>query len=258
MHSQGETQIHSEGGPHARPSEANISSSVNGDAEPAALRCLIADAQPVVRAGVVALLQRSVGPVVAATAGEVGELTEGLADEGLDLVVTDVVLPGYPGSDLVRFIVGRRSSAALLVFSAQDEALYAERALREGADGYVSKFADEDEFSEAVRSVLAGRVYVSETAQRLILEGIAQGNGRSGVEQLSAREHEVFVLLGQGRTRSEIAERLDVSPRTVGTYLARTAKKLNLRGTARVVEAAVRWVSAGRAAVERGTAGPGP
>jgi DNA-binding NarL/FixJ family response regulator len=241
---------------HARPSEAEgRSSETNGGAGEAALHCLVADAQPVVRAGVVALLQRVVGPVEATMAGGVGELADGLADEGLDLVVTDVVLPGYSGADLVRFVVSRRSAAAVLVFSAQDEALYAERALREGADGYVSKFANEETFSEAVRSVLAGRVYVSESAQRRILEGLAQGSRRSGVEQLSAREHEVFVLLGQGRTRSEIAEQLDVSPRTVGTYLARTAKKLNLRGAARVVEAAVRWVSAGRVTAERGADG---
>lgn len=213
-------------------------------------RCLIADAHPLLRRGVAAALTPIVGRVVATMAGDADELREGLETDGLALIVTDLVLPGFTGYSLVRAVADRRPGVPYLVLSAQQEALYAEGALRAGAQGFASKFADEDVFEGAIRHLLAGQAYASASVHRLVLEGVSRRESRSGLAALSAREHEVFVLLGRGLTRGEIADRLSVHPKTVGTYITRTAAKLGLDGTARLVETAVRWASASSEATE--------
>ena len=211
----------------------------------APLRVLIVDEQPVVRKGVAHMLAGMDEPVEVAEAGDVAGALRSIAGSRPDLVVTEVALPGLSGIDLVKRLLDDASDLPILVFSSQEEAVYAERTLRAGASGFISKTTGEEAFLEAVRHVLCGQVYVNPRVRQRILAGMAGARTPASlVEHLSDRELAVFELVGQGRTRSEIAGLLNLSPKTVGSYRARIKAKLNLDGAAHLVQMAVQWVRA--------------
>ena len=186
-------------------------------------------------------------PVDVAEAGDAAEALRHLAVSRPDLIVSEVALPGLSGIDLVKRLANDVPDLPVLVFSSQEAAVYAERTLRAGASGFVSKSIGEDEFIEAVRLVLRGQVYITPGVRQRILAGMVGARAPvSPVEQLSDRELAVFELIGQGRTRSEIAHLLNLSPKTVGSYRTRIKTKLDLDGAAHLVQMAVQWVRPSR------------
>jgi DNA-binding NarL/FixJ family response regulator len=162
-----------------------------------------------------------------------------------DLVIVDISLPGMSGLELIKHMHAIRPNILTLVVSRHDESLYAERAIRAGARGYVMKLEAGKVMMKAVRRVLNGGIYVSEEINERLLMGLASGQdtvAQSPFDVLSDRELEVFELTGRGYGTREIAERLHLSVKTVESYRARIKNKLNLSSAAELMQHAVQWV----------------
>ena len=205
-------------------------------------RVLVIDEQAVVRKGVTFMLERMLGAVDVCEAGRATEALDHLKEFDPTLLILEVALPGRSGIDLVKEVASGKPDLPILIFSGLEGSVYAERALRAGAIGFVAKNAEEAVFCEAVHHVLSGRVYVSPEVRQYIFAGIAGARPQEDpVERLSDRELAVFELIGEGHTRSEIAQLLSLSPKTVGSYRGRIKSKLHLDSAAHLVQAAVQW-----------------
>jgi DNA-binding NarL/FixJ family response regulator len=163
-----------------------------------------------------------------------------------DLAIVDISLPGMSGMELLKHMQARYESVKTLVVSRHDEVLYAERAIRAGARGYVMKLEAADVIVQAARQVLGGGIYVSQEINERLLLSMAEGGRerlmQSPLEILSDRELEVFELTGNGVSTREIAERLHLSVKTIESYRARIKNKLNLESATELMQRAVQWV----------------
>lgn len=208
-------------------------------------KIIIIDDHPLMRKGLALTLESEtgiqvVGQVEDAEAGL--ELVEKLKP---DLVIVDISLPGMSGLELIKHLTVVHPEIKTLVVSRHDEILYAERAIRAGAKGYVMKLVAGDVIVKAVRRILNGGIYVSEDINERLLMGMASGRStlsQSPLDVLSDRELEVFESIGRGLATREIAERLHLSVKTVESYRARIKTKLNLQTAAEVMQHAVQWV----------------
>ncbi len=207
-------------------------------------RLLIVDDHPVVREGLSELINRELDVKVVAAADSADLALEILREENIDVAIVDLSLPGISGIELIRMIREEFAALPVLVLSMHDENFYAERALRAGARGYVMKQESIHHVLEAVRKVRRGDLYVSEEVAEKMLFRIVSGDGRDDpeVQRLSARELEVFQLIGQGFSTREIAEMLHLSIKTIESYRANIKDKLSLRGAAELMQHAVKWV----------------
>lgn len=162
-----------------------------------------------------------------------------------DIAVVDITLKGSSGLELIKDLKAWKIEVPVLVLSMHDESLYAERAFRAGARGYITKSEASENVMNAIRCVLRGEVYASETfASNLLKNLVESGASQRGplLNQLTDRELEVFYLIGQGRTTQEIAMSLNLGHKTVDTYRARIKEKLNLKNAAELHHRAVNWV----------------
>lgn len=156
-----------------------------------------------------------------------------------DLVVMDLAMAGMGGLEAIKRIVARDERARILVLSAHEDTSHPRRALRAGAKGYLSKRSAPEALLDAVRCVMAGRIYLDAgLAQRLAVQDLAGEHGPE--EQLSEREFEIFVHLARGLTVNQIAELLHLSPRTVGTHLYNVKQKLKAGNQAELTLIALR------------------
>lgn len=212
-------------------------------------RILIVDDHPLVRKGLALTLEAEPDLEVCGQAASAEEALGMLDEVRPDLAIVDISLPGMSGLELIKHLHAWNPELPVLVISRHDEALYAERAIRAGARGYVMKIEAVDVIVKAVRRVLAGGLYVSqEVSERLLMSmtGHRRAAGQSPMELLSDRELEVFELTGQGLSTREIAERLHLSVKTVESYRARIKAKLGLRTAAELMQHAVQWVESER------------
>ncbi len=208
-------------------------------------RIFLVDDHPIVLGGFTLLLNGQPDLEVCGTAPSAEEALEKAPKLQPALVITDVTLPGRSGLDLVKDLATVLPDASVLVVSMHDEMLYAERALRAGARGYLMKEAGSERMLAAIRQVLAGRVYVSDRIQARILDGLSAPHRRGSeslIEKLSDREFEVFRLLGQGRSTKEIAGQLHLSHKTVAVHRGHIKQKLGIASATELVHQAVRWV----------------
>ncbi len=165
-----------------------------------------------------------------------------------DLVILDVSLRNRSGLDILRDLLGARPNLNVLLVSMHDEALYAERALRGGARGYMMKHEEPAKMFACIRHILNGHVYLSENASSEILQNLTapkDKGSRFAVDLLSQREFEVFELLAQGRTTSEIGVHLGLNVRTVVVHCSNIRRKLNVKHGTELVAYAVRWMQSG-------------
>ncbi len=214
-------------------------------------RILIVDDHPLVRKGLALTLEAEPDLEVCGQAASAEEALGMLDEVRPDLVIVDISLPGMSGLELIKHLHVWNPELPVLIISRHDEALYAERAIRAGARGYVMKVEAVDVIVRAVRRVLAGGLYVSEeVSERLLMSmaGHRRSAGQSPLELLSDRELEVFELTGRGLSTREIAERLHLSVKTVESYRARIKAKLGLRNAAELMQHAVQWVENERSA----------
>ena len=212
-----------------------------------AARLLIVDDHPLMRRGLAQLLSLEPDLAVRAQAGSSEEALALLHAQPFELVIADVSLSGVSGLDLLKDIKALWPQLPVLMLSMHDEMLYAERMLRAGARGYVSKQASAESILAAIRRVLSGQIYVSEEVSGRILGQLVDGepNGSSKdsvVNLLSNRELEVLQFIGRGRGTREIAAEMHVSVKTVETYRAHIKEKLKLRTAPELMRFAVDWV----------------
>lgn len=208
-----------------------------------AWRVVLVDDHQVVRAGLRTVLERELPCEVvgeAATGGEAINLVRQLQP---DVLVTDMVMPGMSGLEVVRQVHQIAPAVRIVVFSMHADESYVREALRAGASAYVLKESLAGELAVAIRHAVEGKRYVSPILSARILEAYAQPPTQSGFDPydlLSEREREVLVLSAQGLTSGEIGERLVISPRTVESHRANLMRKLGLRTIADLVRYAVR------------------
>jgi DNA-binding NarL/FixJ family response regulator len=206
-------------------------------------RVLIVDDHPIVRQGLTQLIAQEKELEVCGEADDAATALEAVRDLAPDVAVLDLMLKGSNGVELIREMKSRNPSVRILVISMHDEAIYAERALKAGAHGYIMKQKAANEVLSALRKVLAGEVYVSDEVIGKILKRMVGGAGPdTGIERLSDRELEVFQWLGQGLAVSEIADKLKVSPKTIETYRSHIKEKLGLSSANDVLRVAVAWL----------------
>jgi DNA-binding NarL/FixJ family response regulator len=206
-------------------------------------RILLVDDHPLTRHGLAQLIAQQPDLAVCGEAGTAEEALDYTRSLQPDLALVDVTLPGKPGLELIKDLTTLFPEVAVLVFSMHDESLYAERALRAGARGYLMKSVGGEEMLKALRHVLAGKVYLSEELSARILNSMSGSLHRpAGVlSALSDREFEVFQLVGEGLATREIGLRLHISGKTVETHRLRIREKLGLKGPSELTKYAVRW-----------------
>lgn len=208
-------------------------------------RVLLVDDHAIVRDGLAQLIQREEDLMVCGEASSAEEAVQAATKYNPDLAVVDISLGGANGLELIKNLNAMRRGLPILVLSMHDEAHYAERALRAGATGYVMKRAGREQIMEAIRTVLAGEIFVSEAINKSMLHQYLHGSeGReaSPISRLSDRELEVLTLIGRGLSSKEIAERLHLSQKTVDSHRTHLKEKLNLPGAAELVKFAFEWV----------------
>jgi DNA-binding NarL/FixJ family response regulator len=208
---------------------------------------LIVDDHPAVREALAIRIAQAADMEVCGEAVDVVDALSLVDAQKPDLAVIDISLATGDGLDLIKRIKSRNTKVRMLVWSMHSEALYAERALRAGAQGYITKTHATSDIVDAIRRVLEGKVYLSPVMTERLLEshvGVPWQSSASGsaIETLSDRELAVFDLIGQGVKTAEIAMRLHLSTKTVETYRERIRKKLNLRNGAELSQCAARWV----------------
>jgi len=208
-------------------------------------RILVVDDHPLMRKGLALTLEAESDMEVVAQAADAEEAMSIVEKQEVDVAVVDISLPGMSGLELIKHLQALRPGIKVLVVSRHDETLYAERAIRAGARGYVMKLEASDLIVGAVRRVMAGGIYVSAEINERMLQTMAGGRaelGRSPLEVLSDRELEVFELIGRGHPNREIAERLHLSVKTVESYRTRIKEKLGLKTAAEVMQHAFQWI----------------
>lgn len=209
------------------------------------IRVLIVDDHPFMRRGLAQTINDQPGMEVCAEAGSVAEALHVMETCVPHLAVVDISLGAESGIELIQAIRERWPSVKVLVSSMHDETLFAERALRAGALGFVNKGEPPDVFVAALQRVSSGQIYLSERMTNRMLDQVLTDKvevSRSPIESLSNREIEVFEMIGKGLSTKQIAARLGLSPKTIETYREHIKQKLNLTNATELTRSAVQWV----------------
>ncbi len=212
-------------------------------------RIFLVDDHPIVLTGFQLLLNAQPDLEVCGSATSAEAAIEHVPGAKPDLVITDLTLPGRDGLEFIRDILAIRPEQRVLVVSMHDELLFAARALRSGARGFLMKEAGSEKMLLAIRQVLAGGVYVSERMNAQILDnfsGVKTPGINAHLHGLSDREFEVFRLLGEGLATKEIADRLHISPKTVAVHRGHIKEKLGVKTASELLHRAVCWVESER------------
>jgi DNA-binding NarL/FixJ family response regulator len=214
---------------------------------PEAKRIVIVDDHPLFRKGLEQLIHSEDTFAVCGEANNASEAMDVIRKLNPDLAIVDLSLPGANGIELIKNIRAEFSKLPILVLSMHDESLYAVRALRAGADGYVMKHEAMANVIQAIREVFDGRPYLSPTMAAQVITKFAHGQAEGEpdpTQRLSDRELEVLELIGKGAEVRDIAKRLHLSPKTVETHRSHIKEKLQLKNSREVVRFAVQWLSA--------------
>jgi DNA-binding NarL/FixJ family response regulator len=202
----------------------------------------IVDDHPLVREGLSARISAQPDMEVCGEADGIESAMELIVAKRPSLVIVDIALRDGHGIDLIKRIVAAGVNTRMLVVSAYDESLFAERALRAGALGYINKQELQGKVVEALRTVLRGERYLSSAmAQRLIAQAIGSKAAQGGTEALTDRELQIFQLVGRGKSTREIAHELNVSVHTIDSHREHIRAKLDLRSGTELIQRAVQW-----------------
>jgi DNA-binding NarL/FixJ family response regulator len=207
-------------------------------------RVLVVDDHPIVRQGLSLLINREADLMVCGEAEDARMAMQAITTARPDILVVDISLNGPDGLDLLKDVRTRYPELPVLILSMHDESIYAERALRAGAQGYIMKQEASEKVLVALRRILNNEIYVSERiANRMLQRYIGSpSDGRaSSISDLTDRELEVFRLIGEGHSTRQIAEQLHISVKTVESYQAHIKEKLSLRSARELVQHAIQW-----------------
>lgn len=216
-------------------------------------RILLVDDHPMTRAGLAQLINKQADLEVCCEARDPVQALRDLSKMRPDLILTDLTMPGRSGTEFIKDVLALHPGLPILVVSMHDELLYAERALRAGARGYIMKEAGGERILAAIRRLLSGRVFLSDPISSRLLDSLTGQRPRGShapIASLSEREFEIFHLIGQGKSTREIAADLHLSPKTVDVHRGHIKEKLALKNATALLRYAVRWCETS------GTAGP--
>ena len=215
---------------------------------PKKIKVLVVDDHPLVREGLVNLIGQQADLEICGEAANEPQAMELIGAIQPEVAIVDISLENGSGIELVKSIKAIYPAVTVLVLSMHDESLYAERALRAGARGYIMKREAAKKIIQGIHSVHDGQLYVSEKIAAMMAEKFVDGRtaAASPVEQLSNRELEVFQLLGRGQTTRQIADHLHVGFKTVQAYNARIKEKLKLANGTELLREAIRWHESGQ------------
>lgn len=214
------------------------------DTLPQKSRVFVVDDHPIIRQGLTMLIDREPDLTVCGVADGAAAALSGIPQTAPHVLLLDLSLEGPDGLDLLKVIRTRQPHLPVLIFSMHDESIYAERAMRAGANGYLMKREPTDKLLTAIRRVLRGEVYLSERLTNIMLEQFVRGpapGARSPLVNLTDRELEVFRLLGEGRGTRQIADELHLSVKTIESYQAHIKEKLALRNGRELLQHAIEW-----------------
>ena len=203
-------------------------------------KILIADDHAIVRAGLRQILTETVDLVAADEAGNGLEVLGKIRDDGYDLVLLDITMPGRSGLEILKDIKTLEPKLPVLILSIHREEIYALRALRAGASGYLTKDSAPDELVAAIRKILLGKKYISSALAEDLIFKLGEEVDRPLHEDLSNRELQILCLLASGKRVVEIADELSLSAKTISTYRIRILKKLNLKSNAELTRYALK------------------
>src|ERR1700728_63190 len=207
-------------------------------------RVLLVDDHPIVRQGLALLIDREADLSVCGEAEGAHTAYHAIETLHPDIVVLDISLSGPDGLDVLKEIRMKFQSLPVLILSMHDESIYAERAMRAGANGYIMKQEATDKVLVAIRRILQGEVYLSERLTTTMLQQFVRGTSpvkSSPLVNLTDRELEVFRLIGEGHTTRQIADQLHLSVKTIESYQAHIKEKLALRSARELVQHAIEW-----------------
>lgn len=205
----------------------------------------IVDDHPLMRKGLAMTLEKEVGFELTGQAESAEEAMNEILKLKPDVAIIDISLPGMNGLELVKNLLHQMPGLKILIVSRHDEELYAERALRAGAKGYLMKLEAVDVLVQAINQILNGGIYLSNKIGNKLLMKLATGNNAKSdnpLDQLSDRELEVFELTGKGLSTKEIGEKLHISVKTVESHRANIKDKLQIDTANELMRHAVRWV----------------
>jgi DNA-binding NarL/FixJ family response regulator len=207
---------------------------------------IVVDDHPLFRERLCQLINNEPGLEICGEAETAQEALEIIRERTPGLAIVDITLKTSSGLELIKSIRALSIGVPVLVLSMHDEALYAERAMRAGASGYIAKSQEAAQVLAAVRIVLSGRIYLSEEMTSSFLKTFIMSASRTvprPLDRLSDRELQILDLIGRGRTTRDIANLLKVGVATVDTYRARIKEKMNFRNATDLLHYAIRWVS---------------
>jgi DNA-binding NarL/FixJ family response regulator len=215
-------------------------------------RVAIVEDHTLVRDGFRSLIQTMPDFEFAWWAGSVADALSNLDSDLPDLLTTDISLPDGSGLEIVKAAIAQAPSLNILVMSIHDENLFAQRALKAGAKGYLMKTAPQDDIEEALRKVAAGRIAVSSEMSEMMvmaMSGTSRAKPHTQLQNLSTREFEIFQLIGEGLSSHQIGKNLDISPKTVDVHKMNIRKKLKLDENTTLTAYAIRWSETQRLSV---------
>jgi len=207
-------------------------------------RVFVVDDHPIVRQGLALLINREADLAVCGEAEDAHSAMQLVVSTQPDIMIVDISLNGPDGLDLLKDIRTRYPDLPVLILSMHDESIYAERALRAGAQGYIMKQEATDKVLVALRRILSREIYVSERIANRMLQRYIGSPGAArpaSIADLTDRELEVFRLIGGGHSTRQIAEELHISVKTVESYQAHIKEKLSLRSARELVQHAIQW-----------------
>lgn len=206
---------------------------------------MIVDDHPIFRMGMAELLNQEDDFSVCAVAEDIVGARKVVTEYGPDMAIVDITLAGDNGLELVKELVAQKNClGGILVLSMHDESVWAERAIRAGAKGYIMKREASESVITALRNILEGRLHVSASMMSLLLDKFHVNKSEQGaptVDLLTDRELEVFRLIGAGIPTREIAEQMNLGVKTIGTYRDRIKQKLCIKSGAELIRRAVLW-----------------
>src|SRR5438105_12991192 len=212
-------------------------------------RVVLVEDHPMFREQLAQLINKEPAMTVCGEADNIHDAFQLIETKAPDIAIVDLTLKGPTGLELIKNLKAIEIDVLVLVSSFNDEALYAERVLKAGARGYITKNEVSKEVMTAICAVLRGEIYLPARIASRILESVSMGRkNENGISQLTDRELEVFELIGRGRTTREISNQLHLGVSTVDTYRARIKTKLHLENSSQLCHEAIRWVSDGQKA----------
>lgn len=201
---------------------------------------LIADDHKIVRHGLKKILEDEFSEVTIGEASRDTEIAEQLEKSKWDLVILDISMPGKSGLEVLKDIKATHPNIPVLILSMYPEEQFALRVMKSGASGYIRKDSAPEELVDAVKDILEGKKYISPTVMNILSDNVNKNGKVELSEVLSDREYEIFMLIAQGKTVSEIAEILSLSVKTVSTHRTHILEKTKLKNNAEIVMYAVR------------------